>query len=121
MRDLSSHTLSHVVKQHAARWESLGLELGMNTDVIDEISKCYVHHPRKMKMCCIAMLRQFSWLYSWGKLDDAINKMRSLSLQTYSHNSMCTKILEFQLYKSHLIAMYVTIFGKHDLFTHFTD
>ena len=63
----------------------------MNNNAIDEISQRYVHHPRRMKMCFNAVLKQSSWLYSlaWGELDDTINKMRLLSLESYSHNSKC--------------------------------
>ena len=80
------------------QWDRLARELGVDNNDIDDISKRYVHHPRRMRMCYTAVLEQScSWSYflTWGKLDDAINKIRSLSLESHSHNGMCTKILEF--------------------------
>ena len=68
-----------LVQKYAKLWRLLGLELGLKDYDIDNISEQNVHHPRKLKMCFIAMLKQ--WLINfpsatWGTLEDAINKLR---------------------------------------------
>ena len=72
MRDLNRH----IVEQHAAQWERLGLELGLKDYHIANISKDY---PNKSVTCCRVMLEQ--WLReipspTWSKLDDAIKNIK---------------------------------------------
>ena len=76
MRD--SH--SHIVKQYAVYWERLGLELGLKECEIDNISANNARHPKRVEVCCAAVLQQ--WLKidpsaTWAKLDDAIKKIAS--------------------------------------------
>ena len=76
MRDLNRH----VVQQQAAQWEKLGEELGLDSYHIANISKDNEHNPNRSVTCCKNMLQK--WLEidleaSWGKLDNAIKKMKS--------------------------------------------
>ena len=73
MKDLNKH----VVKQQAAQWEGLGLELGLERYHIDNITK---DHPNESVICCRKMLQE--WLdidpsASWRKLHDAVRRIRS--------------------------------------------
>ena len=75
MKDLHSD----IVKQYAVHWERLGLELGLMDYHIANISENNARHPRRVEVCCTAVLQQ--WLDSdssatWGKLDDAIKKIK---------------------------------------------
>ena len=75
MRDLHSN----IVRQYAAQWERLGLELGLNDYDIANISKDNEHNPNRSVTCCRAVLEQ--WLReipspTWGKLDDAVKKIK---------------------------------------------
>ena len=83
MRDLRSN----FVRQHAAEWERLALELGLKDYDIRNISENNARHPRKVEECCIAMLEQ--WLKvtpspTWSKLDDAVKNIKLSS--TTSHH-----------------------------------
>ena len=76
MRDLNRD----VVKQQAAQWEKLGVELGLKDYHIANISKDNEHNPNRSVTCCKKMLQK--WLKidfeaSWGKLDNAIKKIKS--------------------------------------------
>ena len=75
MRDLHSN----IVRQYATQWERLGLELGLNDYEIANISENNARHPRRVEVCCAAVLEQ--WLReipspTWGKLDDAVKKIK---------------------------------------------
>ena len=75
MRDLSSH----VIDQQAAQWERLGLELGLKDFDIANISKDNEHNPNRSVTCCRTMLQkwlQIDSLATWGKLDDALKKIK---------------------------------------------
>lgn len=48
MRDLHSN----IVRQYAAQWERLGLELGLNDYDIANISENNARHPRRVEVCC---------------------------------------------------------------------
>lgn len=83
MRDLHSY----IVRQYAAQWERLGLELGLNDYDIANISKDNEHNPNRSVTCCRAMLEQ--WLReipspTWSKLDDAVKKIKSLTTGSLS-------------------------------------
>ena len=70
----------HVVQQQAAQWEKLGVELGLEGYHIANISKDNEHNPNRSVTCCEKMLQK--WLKidleaSWGKLDNAIKKIKS--------------------------------------------
>jgi len=69
----------NVIPQHAAYWEALGVILGLKDYEIAVISRDYANRSTEG---CTAMLMK--WLQSvdqptWGKLDGAINLLRSLS------------------------------------------
>ena len=75
MRDLNRH----VVEQQAAKWERLGLELGLKDYHIANIAK---DNPNRSVSSCRAMLQK--WLdidlsASWSKLDHAIKKIKSMT------------------------------------------
>ena len=81
MRDLHSH----IVKQYAVHWERLGLELGLKDYHIANISENNACHPRRVEVCCAAVLEQ--WLAidpsaTWAKLNDAIKKIKLPSTTT---------------------------------------
>ena len=76
MRDLHRH----IVKQYAVHWKRLGLELGLKEYDIDIISANNANNPKRVEVCCAAVLEQ--WLQenpspTWAKLDNAI-KISSL-------------------------------------------
>ena len=80
MRDLNRH----IVEQQAAKWEILGLELGLQDYHIANIAK---DHPNRSVISCRAMLQK--WLdidlsASWNKLDDAIKKIKSMTTRLVS-------------------------------------
>ena len=84
IRDLRSN----FVRQHAAQWERLGLELGLKNYDITIISKNNAYNPSRVEDCCIAVLEQ--WLKempspTWSKLDDAVKHIRLSS--TTSHDN----------------------------------
>ena len=71
--------LSNIVVQYAAHWERLGLELGLKDYHIANISADNVHNPHRSVDSCRAVLEQ--WLRempspTWGKLDDAVKKIK---------------------------------------------
>lgn len=81
---------THIIRQFAAKWKRLGIELGLKDYDIANISENNGHHPRRMKVCFVDMIEQ--WLKenpfpTWGKLDDAINKIRSSGVESYRHTS----------------------------------
>ena len=75
---------SNFVRQHAAEWKRLALELGVKDEDIRDISKNYTRHPKK---CCNAMLDQWqkeTRSLSWrSKLYDAIKNIKQ---STTSHD-----------------------------------
>ena len=80
MRDLHRH----IVKQYTVHWERLGLELGLKDYHIANISENNAGHPRRVEVCCAAVLKEWPALdlsATWAKLDDAIKKIK-LSLTT---------------------------------------
>ena len=83
MRDLHRY----VVQQHAAKWDRLGLELGLEQYHIAIIAR---DHPNMAVICCGKMLQK--WLdidpsASWRKLDDAVRRIRSPTISTVSNDS----------------------------------
>ena len=73
MRDLNRY----IVQQQAAQWERLGLELGLESYHIANISR---DHPNESVICCGKMLQ--NWLdidpsASWRKLEDGVRRIRS--------------------------------------------
>ena len=67
---------SNIVRQYAAQWKRLGLELALNDYDIANISVNNARHP---EVCCTAVLEQ--WLReipspTWGKLEDAVKKIK---------------------------------------------
>jgi len=67
----------NVIPQYAAHWEALGTILGLKDYEIAVIAKDYANRSTEG---CTAMLMK--WLQSvdqptWGKLDDAVNLLRS--------------------------------------------
>ena len=83
MRDLNRY----IVEQQAAQWERLGLELGLKDYHIANISKDNEHNPNRSVTCCSKMLQ--IWLVidssaTWSKLDDAVKKIKSLTIGSLS-------------------------------------
>ena len=86
-----SNLPSDIIIRYGIKWKRLGLLLGLKEYDIGKISDTYAHHPRRIKMCFTAMLRQ--WIVmapttTWGEVDDAMKQLTQQSDQT----SMCTKI-----------------------------
>ena len=78
MRDINRH----IVKQQAAQWERLGVELGLKDYHIANISKDYLN---RSETCCRVMLQK--WLDidpspTWAKLNDAIKNIKLPSTTT---------------------------------------
>ena len=72
MKDLNRY----IVRQQAAQWERLGLELGLERYHIAYISR---DHPNESVICCGKMLQD--WLdidpsASWRKLEDGVRRIR---------------------------------------------
>ena len=80
MRDL--HSNMYIVRQYAAQWERVGLELGLQDYDIANISKDNEHNPNRSVIFCRVMLEQWQREIpsaTWGKLDDAIKNIKLLS------------------------------------------
>ena len=76
---------SCIVRQYAVHWERLGQELGLEDYIINNISENNARHIKRVEECCIAMLQH--WLReipapTWGKLNDAIKKIKSSTTGT---------------------------------------
>ena len=76
MRELHNN----IVRQYAAQWERLGLELGLQEYEIANISENNSSRKqRQVEVCCSQMLQK--WLEinpsaTWDKLDDAIKNIK---------------------------------------------
>ena len=67
------------VRQYAAQWEKLGLELGLKEYDLAIISKNNAYNPSRVEDCCVAVLEL--WLQdmpspTWSKLDDAVKNIK---------------------------------------------
>ena len=74
MKDLRRHIVAY-----AAKWKDLGLQLGLDIDLLNVI---YADYPHSVEICCRVMLSK--WLErdlsaTWGKLDDTIRKLTSIA------------------------------------------
>jgi len=70
---------NYIIKQYAAKWDRLGLELGLEGYEVDNISVNNAYHPNRIVQCCANMLKLWLQKYpaTWSKLDDAVKKITS--------------------------------------------
>ena len=108
MRDLQSN----FVRQHAAHWERLALELGLKDYHIANISENNVRHPRKVEVCCVAVLEQ--WLKeipspTWRKLNDAVKNIKLSSTTSFdkegNHGYYYSTLNSLCPYYNHLVVV----------------
>ena len=78
-----SDLYTNVIPQYAYIWEQLGLKLGLEDHDISNTLKDNARSPSQSEECCADMLKK--WLRkipspTWGKLEDAINAMKSRTI-----------------------------------------
>ena len=84
------------MRQYATEWKRLGVELGLKNYDITKISENYEHHPKKIKVCFTAMLEQWLKMFpspTWGVLEDAINKIGSSRMKSFSRTGTYVCVL----------------------------
>ena len=100
-------------KRYVIYWEALGSKLGLTNDQIVIISDNNKNNPKKAQDCCTAMLRE--WLRidplpSWGKLNDAINKIETIMQKNKDYSKIGKDIyIYIYIYIYVYVCMYVCI------------
>ena len=75
----------NLVDKYAARWEELGLQLGLKHYSLDKISKNNQYNHMRSSCCYTDMLKcvmKSSLELTWGKLNNAISRLNAGTLKS---------------------------------------